>query len=154
MESYPDKRVTQLRTDGVHYRKFVVSKQITSVLLLYILWTRFFPPTYVCTSVKRLLRVCVCVFSSHLLWTSSPLDVGLTQDFSSTFHLRCVPYFLSREGSSHSFPSSAVKSNLCTKNLIVLHSLGIFMILLFIFKREKCSFQKESVICEWLIGIS
>ena len=37
--------------------------------------------------------VCVCVFSSHLFWTSSSLDVpaGVTQDFSSTFFLRCVP---------------------------------------------------------------
>ena len=28
---------------------------ITAVLLLYILWTRFSPPPYVCTSVKSLL---------------------------------------------------------------------------------------------------
>ena len=35
--------------------------------------------------------VCVCVFSSHSFWTSSSLDVpaGVTQDFSSTFFLRC-----------------------------------------------------------------
>ena len=40
-----------------------------------------------------------CVFSSHSFWTSSSLDVpagvtqeeGHTQDFSSTFFLRCVP---------------------------------------------------------------
>ena len=37
--------------------------------------------------------VCVCVFSSNSFWTSSSLDVpaGVTQDFSSTFFLRCVP---------------------------------------------------------------
>ena len=42
--------------------------------------------------------VCVCVFSSHLFWTSSSLDVPprshrrkVTQDFSSTFFLRCMP---------------------------------------------------------------
>ena len=61
------------------------------------------------------------VFSSHSFWTSSLLDVPagvghtggmkVTQDFSSTFFLRCVPYFSSREGFSHSFPSSTVKSN-------------------------------------------
>ena len=28
---------------------------ITAVLLLYILWTRFFPPTYACTSVESLV---------------------------------------------------------------------------------------------------
>ena len=35
---------------------------------------------------------CVCVFSSHSFWTSSSLDVpaGVTQEFSSTFLLRCV----------------------------------------------------------------
>ena len=31
---------------------------ITAVLLLYILWTRFFPPTYVCTSI-------ICCVSKH-----------------------------------------------------------------------------------------
>ena len=37
--------------------------------------------------------MCVCVFSSHLFWTSSSLDIpaGVTQDFSSTFLLRCAP---------------------------------------------------------------
>ena len=53
------------------------------------------------------------VFSSHSFWILSPLDVpaGVIQDFSSTFLLRCVPEFFSREGVSHSFPSSTVKSN-------------------------------------------
>ena len=62
---------------------------------------------------------CFVVFSSHSFWTSSSLDVpaGVTQEkghtrFSSTFFLRCVPYFFSREGFSHSFPSSTVKSKL------------------------------------------
>ena len=66
-------------------------------------------------------RVClfVCVVSSHSFWTSGSLDVPagvtqeekVTQDVSSTFFLRCVPQFFSREGFSHSFPSSTVKSN-------------------------------------------
>ena len=66
----------------------------------------------------RTIISCVCVFSSHSFWTSSSLDVpaGVTQeeaqDFSST-SLRCVPSFFSREGFSHSFPSSTVKSNFC-----------------------------------------
>ena len=62
--------------------------------------------------------VCVCVFSSHSFWTSRSLDVpaGVTQEeghtgFLSTFFLRCVPSFFSREGFSLSFPSSTVKSN-------------------------------------------
>ena len=38
-------------------------------------------------------EVSMCVFSSHSFWTSSSLDVpaGVTQDFSSTFFLRCMP---------------------------------------------------------------
>ena len=56
---------------------------------------------------------CACVFSSHLFWTSNSLEVpaGVTQDFSSTFLLRCVPLFFSREGFSRSFPLSTVKSD-------------------------------------------
>ena len=61
---------------------------------------------------------CVCVFSFHSFWTSCSLDVpaGVTQEEShtgfliSTFFLRCVPQFFSREGFSHSFPSSTVMS--------------------------------------------
>ena len=67
--------------------------------------------------VPIVVCVCVCVFchpihSGHQVrWTYQP---GLhrrkvTQDFY-TF-LRCVPYLLSREGFSRSFPSSTVKSN-------------------------------------------
>ena len=66
-----------------------------------------------------MVTVCVCVvFSYHLFWTSSSLDVPagphrrkVTQNFSSTFLLRSMPLFFSREGFSHSFPSSTVKSN-------------------------------------------
>ena len=35
----------------------------------------------------------------------------VAQNFSSTFLLRCIPLFFSREGFSRSFPSSTVKSN-------------------------------------------
>ena len=58
------------------------------------------------------------MLSSHLFWTSDlwTHQPGshrrkATQDFSSTFLLRCLPSFLSREGFSYSFPSSTVKSN-------------------------------------------
>ena len=54
---------------------------------------------------------CVCVLPSHLFWTSGlwTYQPGshrrkVTQDFS-TFLLRCLLYFFSREGFSHSFPS-------------------------------------------------
>ena len=76
--------------------------------------------------------VCVCFLPIHsghqVRWTYQPGSHRrkVTQDFSSTFFLRWVPYFFSREGFSHSFPSSTVKSNLCANDLIVLHPLGIF----------------------------
>ena len=44
-------------------------------------------------------QLCVCVFSSHLYWTSNSLKVPseVTHDFSSKFLLRCVPFiFLAR----------------------------------------------------------
>ena len=73
------------------------------------------------------------VFSSHFFWTSGlwTNQPGshrrkITQNFSSIFLPWCLLYFFSREGFSRSFPSSTVKSNLCTKNLIVVHLLGIF----------------------------
>ena len=59
--------------------------------------------------------VCVCFLPIHSghQWTYQPGSHRrkVTQDFSSTFFLRCVLLFFSREGFSHSFPSSTVKSN-------------------------------------------
>ena len=63
-------------------------------------------------------HVFVCFLPIHfrhqVRWTYQPGSHRrkVTQDFSSTFFLRCVPYFFSREGFSHSFLSSTVKSNL------------------------------------------
>ena len=54
----------------------------------------------------------------HLFWTSGLWTYRpgshrrkVTHDFSSTFLLRCLPYFFSREVFSRYFPSSTVKSN-------------------------------------------
>ena len=60
---------------------------------------------------------CLCFLPIHsehqVRWTYQPGSHRrkVTQDFSSTFFLRCMPYFFSREGFRHSFPSSTVKSN-------------------------------------------
>ena len=68
--------------------------------------------------------VCVCFLpissGRQVRWTYQPGSHRrkVTQDFSSTFLLRCVPLFFSREGFSRSFPSSTVKSNLCANVLI------------------------------------
>ena len=66
-------------------------------------------------------KVCItymCVsdlFWTPRLWTYQPGSHrrNITQDFS-TFILRCLPYFFSREGFSRSFPSSTMKSNFST----------------------------------------
>ena len=61
--------------------------------------------------------VCVRVFPVYserqIRWTYQPGSHRrkVAQDFSSTFLLRCVPLFFSREGFRRSFPSSTVKSN-------------------------------------------
>ena len=103
--------------------------------------------------------MCVCVFSSHSFWTSSSLDVcvcvcvcflpihsghqwtyqpwshrrKVTQDFSSTFFLRCVPLFFSREEFSHSFPSSTVKSNFCVLTISSFSTRWHFLVLVLVF---------------------
>ena len=66
------------------------------------------------------------IHSGHQVrWTYRPGSHRrkVTQDFSSTFFPRCVPSFFLREGCSHSFPSSTVKSNLCTNDLGACHYL-------------------------------
>ena len=96
------------------------------------------------TKTSDQTRVCVCFLPIHsghqVRWSYQQPGSHrrkVTQDYSSTFFLRCVPSFFSREGFSHSFPSSTVKSNFVYYNdLIVLHPLGIF-ILFFSFFSEK-----------------
>ena len=65
----------------------------------------------------RVFKRQICVFPPPFflksdLWTHQPGSHRrkVTQDFS-TFLLRCLPSFLSREGFSRPFPSSTVKSN-------------------------------------------
>ena len=61
----------------------------------------------------------------------------VTQYFSSTFFLRCVPLYFSREGFSHSFfPRRPWSRILCTNDLIVLHPLGIFIFFIFFLVRK------------------
>ena len=80
--------------------------------------------------------MCVCVVIPFIL--DAPAGVGshrrkVTQDFSSTFLLRCLPSFLSREGFSRPFPSSAVKSNFVypriNRSPLVGHFLFLFLFL-------------------------
>ena len=60
-------------------------------------------------STVQYSTVCVCFLPIHsghqVRWTYQPGSHRrkVTQDFSSTFFLRCVPSFFSREGFSHSF---------------------------------------------------
>ena len=79
-----------------------------------------------------------CAFPVHsghqVRWTYRPESHRRksTQDFLSTFLLRCVPYFFSREGFSHSFPSSIAKSIFC---VLTISPLVVFV--LFCFFSEK-----------------
>ena len=75
--------------------------------------------------------VCVCflpIYSgrkARWMYQPGPHRRKVTQDFSSTFLLRCMPLFFSREGFSRSFPSSTASRILCTNGLIVFHLLDI-----------------------------
>ena len=72
---------------------------ITAVLLLYILWTRFFPPTYVCTSLENLVytvqyhMLCFKTYQGTMyycctLWTGFyPLELRLST--CKEFIVRC-----------------------------------------------------------------
>ena len=62
---------------------------------------------------------------------------GRSQDFSSTFFLRCVPLFFSREGFSPSFPSSTVKSNFVHQRFNRSPPVGHFYFLFFKFLVRK-----------------
>ena len=63
------------------------------------------------------MHVCVCAVIPFILDVRFvDVPAGVTQEeghtaYFSTFFLRGLPYFLSREGSSYPFPSSTVKSN-------------------------------------------
>ena len=78
---------------------------------MHLLYTPLYTPLYMC------YVLCVCFLPIHsghqVRWTYQPGSHRrkVTHDFLSTSFLRCVPLFFSREGFSHSFPSSTVKSN-------------------------------------------
>ena len=101
----PVYRATQLRTDDIHCREPAGTEPV-ALNHKSINVRPSFPHFHYAIIIG-------IVFSSHSFWTSSSLDVpaGVTQDFSSTFLLRCMPLFFSREGFSRSFLSSTVKSN-------------------------------------------
>ena len=89
--------------------------------------------------------VCVCVFSSHSFWTSSSLDVpaGVTQEEGHTgffIHLssavRALIFLARRIQPFLSLVHREVELCVLTNDLIVLHSLGIF-IFYFLFFSEK-----------------
>ena len=69
------------------------------------------------SQICRVCVLCVCFLPIYcgcqVRWMYQPGSHRrkVTRDFSSPFLLRCMPLFFSREGFSHSFPSSSVKSN-------------------------------------------
>ena len=90
--------------------------------------------------------VCVCVFSSHLFWTSSSLDVPaeVTQEEGHTGFITHLPSevrtLVSLERRIQPFLSLVDRSRiLCTNDLIGLHLLGIlhFHFYFIFFSEEK-----------------
>ena len=87
----------------------------------------------------------VRVLSSCLFWTSDvwthqpgPHRRKVTQDFS-TFLLRCLPYFFSREGFIHPFPSSTMKSNFVYPRVNRSPCWALFFIFYFLFSSCDCT---------------
>ena len=78
------------------------------------------------------IMLCVCFFS-HSFWTSSSLDVpaGVTQEEGNTEFCGACLNFSREKNSAIPFPRRPWSRILCTNDLIVLHSLGIFFLLLF-----------------------
>ena len=91
----------------------------------------------ICSSLR--LMVCVCVFSSHSFWTSSSLDVpaevtqeeGHTGVFHSPSFCGACLNFSREKDSAICFLRRPCSRNLCTNDLIVLHSLDIFIYFIF-----------------------
>ena len=87
-------------------------------------------------------RMCVCVFSSHPFWASSSLDVpaGVTQEEGHTgffIHLLSAVralIFLARR--IQPFLALVDREVECTKDLIVLHPLGIFIFIFYFLVRK------------------
>ena len=98
--------------------------------------------------VLHCVCVCVCVFSSHhLLWTSSSLDVpaGATQEEGYTGFFIHLPSAVR----ALDFLARRIQPFLSLFDLIVLHSMGIF-IYLFIFseKNPVCRDRTHAPTCQ------
>ena len=101
---------------------------------------------------------CVCVFSSRSFWTSSSLDVPaeVTQEEGHTgflIHLLSAVRALNfsrKKDSAVPFPPRLWSRILCTKDLIVLHPLGIFS-LFFSFLVRKYSCYMFDYTCTYML---
>ena len=90
---------------------------------------------------------CVCVVIPFILdvcLVDAP--AGVTQDFF-TFLLRCLPYFFSREGFGHPFPSSTLKSNVLYPRINRSPLVGYAFLLFycFVFWKEKSQFVGKEI---------
>ena len=94
------------------------------------------------TNSIYIIHIYTCVFSSHSFWKSSSLDVpaGVTQEEGHTgfvTHLLSAvrAVFFSREGFSHSFPTSTVKSNFVYLRFNRSPPVGHFLFLFFLVRK-------------------
>ena len=65
----------------------------------------------------------------------------VTEDLSSTFFLRCMSLFFSREGFSYSFPSSTVKLDFVYKRFNRFPLVGHFYLYVVFFSEENRSYR-------------
>ena len=94
----------------------------------------------------------MCVFSSHLFWTSSSLDVpaGVTQEEGHTEFLIHLPFavhaviFLAGRIQPLLFLVDREVKFLCTNDLIVLHLLGIYLFIYLFFSEEKSQYRDSN----------
>ena len=95
------------------------------------------------TSDQTRQRVCVCfppIYSwRQVCWMYQPGSHRrkITQDFTSTILLRCMPFFFSREGFGRPFPSSTVKSNSVYSRFKRSSLVGHIFLSFFFFSEEK-----------------
>ena len=88
-------------------------------------------------------KISLPIHSGHQVrWTYQPGSHRrkVTQDFSSTFFLRCVPSFFSREGFSHSFSLVDREVEFCVLTIQSFSIRWAFLVLFFSFLVRKITF--------------
>ena len=104
-----------------------------------------------CPFTVHSVCVCVCLLPIYsgrqVSWMYQPGSHRrkVTQDFSSTFLLRRMTLFFSREGFSRSFPSSTVKSNFVYERFNRSPLVGHFYFYFYFLVRKNPSYRDSNL---------